>query len=99
MRILLQRLKRVEHAIFGNIGMGAITTVAGLFQGNIAMMSAGIGWLLVATAVLVVVRVTEPVLEGVVVGLQPQLASRPNRAETDDVQLHMQRTPELPKAA
>jgi hypothetical protein len=88
---LFRRLAKVRHAVYGNVLMGVITTVAGLIQANHAFMLGGITWVLVSISALVATHLVEPVLEGVVVELQqPQLP---------DVQVHMRRTYDLSQAA
>lgn len=90
MKTCIHRLAQVRHAVYGNVLMGAVMTIAGLFQASQALMVGGICWILVSITVLVLTHLVSPVLEGEIVVLQqPQLP---------DVQTHMRRTPELTQA-
>ena len=93
---LIRTLARLRHAVYGNVLMGAVLTIAGLVQANVALMGAGIGWILLSCVVLVLTftidrGTAELTFVGeIVVPQQPQLP---------DVQTHMRCTPELPQAA
>jgi hypothetical protein len=66
---------------------GVVCTVAGLIQGNVALMVCGIVAILLSLALVVVTYVVAPVHQGeIVVRQQPQLT---------DVRTHVRRTKEL----
>lgn len=90
MKSIIRRLARVRHAVAGNILMGAVAALGGLFQANPALVIGGIAMILLAAAALVATFVVEPALEGqIYVVQQPQLT---------DVRAHVPRTKELAQA-
>jgi hypothetical protein len=97
MKNLIRTLARVRHAVIGSIGMGAIAASAGLIQANVLLMYAGICWIFVSVAALILTHVVDRGMaemtfrvEGVVIEQQPQLT---------DVQAHMRPAAELPRVA
>lgn len=75
----IRTLTRVRTAVYGNVAMGVVITVAGLIQASVALMYAGTFWTLSAAAALILTFLVdrgtaEVVFEGQVVDLQqPQL--------------------------
>ena len=89
-------LARVRPAVRGNAAIGAVAAIAGVLQANRLLMGAGIAWILISVAALVLTYVVdrgtaEMVIQGTIVD--------PRQPQLPDVQTHMHCTPELPQAA
>jgi membrane associated rhomboid family serine protease len=100
MKTIIRRLARGRHAVYAAIAEGVIATLFGVYlqtqparelQDNPLMtpgtfIGLGITGIVLAGAALIATYVVSPVLEGEIVGQQPQLP---------DVQTHMRRTHDL----
>jgi hypothetical protein len=104
MKTIIRRLARRRHAVYATLGQSVIAVLLGLYfqtqgihemQDNPLMtprtvIGLGIAGIVLAITALIATYMVSPVLEGVIVGLQPQLPH---------VQTHTRCTTDLSQAA